>query len=175
MDTFKEYMVTRYQDGKDKLKIFALIFLCTLLLFLSIFFIEILAPVLGFVIFGILAAFYGVYYYASIKRVEYEYIFTNGDLDIDKIMGQRKRKRLATIDVSTLLQFGKITDEKRTEILSSEHTVIDASDNLGTDEDYYLECKHKNYGMLYVIFTPSDEFAEELKPFFPRELRGKEF
>lgn len=174
MDTFKEYMITRYQDTKDKVKIFALIFLCTLLLFLVILFMDVLAPVLGFAIFAVLAAFYGAYYYASMKKVEYEYIFTNGDLDIDKIMGQRKRKRLATIDVSTLLQFGKITDEKRAEILSSEHTVIDASDNLGTDEDYYLECKHKNYGMLYVIFTPSDDFAEELKPFFPRELRSKE-
>lgn len=175
MDTFKEYMVVRYQDTKDKLKIFGLIFLCTLLLILSVLFMQALAPVIGFVLFAIMAAFYGTYYYAAMKRIEYEYIFTNGDLDIDKIMGQRKRKRLATIDVSTLLQFGKITDEKRAEILASDHTVIDASDNLCTDDDYYLECKHKNFGMCYLIFTPSDEFAQELRPFFPRELKNKEY
>lgn len=171
MDSFKEYMVTRYQDTKDKVKVFALLFLCSFALVVSFIFMQELAPIIGFVLFAIVGGFYGCYYYASMKRVEYEYIFTNGDLDIDKIMGQRKRKRLATIDVPSILQFGKISDEKRAEILSSEHTVIDATDNLCSDEDYYLECKHKNYGMCYLLFTPSDEFVEEIRPFFPRELR----
>lgn len=171
MDTFKEYMVTRYQDAKDKLKIFGLIFLCTLALVLSVLFMRVIAPFIGFVLFAIMAGFYGTYYYAAMKRVEYEYIFTNGDLDIDKIMGQRKRKRLATIDIPSIMDFGKISDQKRAEIFASEHTVIDATDNLCSDGDYYLECKHKNLGLCYLVFTPSDEFAEELKPFFPRELR----
>lgn len=171
MDAFKEYMITRYQDRKDKLKIFSLVFLCCLALFTSILFMDVIREVRGFVVFAILAGFYGCFYYASLKRIEYEYIFTNGDMDVDKIMGQRKRKRLVTIDITAIAQFGKITDEKRSEILSSEYTVIDASDNLGTDDDYYLQCKHKSLGMCYLIFTPSEEFVEELKPFFPRALK----
>lgn len=165
-------MITRYQDGKDKLQVFGLVFLCCLALAASFLFVGYIADVLGFVIFAIAAGFYGCYIFASMKRIEYEYIFTNGDMDVDKIMGQRKRKRLATIDISTLTQFGRITDEKRAEILSSDNTVIDASDNLQTDNDYYLQCKHKNFGMCYLIFTPSDEFVEELKPYFPRALKN---
>ena len=133
MDIFKEYMVTRRQDGKDRLKVFGLVFLCSLALTASLVFINYIAEFMGFVIFGILAGFYGCYIYALYRRIEYEYIFTNGDLDIDKIMGQRKRKRLATIDMATLTQFG----------------------------------------MCYLIFTPSEEFVEELKPYFPRELKGR--
>ena len=171
MDTFKEYMITRRQDSKDKLQVFALVFLCCLALAASFLFVQLIADILGFVMFAIIAGFYGCFYFASLKRVEYEYIFTNGDLDIDKIMGQKKRKRLATIDMATLTQFGKITDEKRREILSSDNTVIDASDNMHTDDDYYLQCKHKNLGMCYLIFTPSDEFADELRPYFPRALK----
>ena len=171
MDIYKEYLVNRTQDAKDKIKLFLLIFLCCLLLVIAVLFMDVLAGLLGFVIFAIGGAFYGVYYYAMMHRIEYEYIFTNGDLDFDKIMGQRKRKRLATVDFATLTQFGKLDDSKRSEIFSSDRTVIDASDNLQSDSDYYLECKHKNYGMCYVVFTPSDEFVEEFKPFFPRELK----
>ncbi len=173
MDIFKEYMVTRRQDGKDRLKVFGLVFLCCLALTASLVFINYIAEFMGFVIFGILAGFYGCYIYALYRRIEYEYIFTNGDLDIDKIMGQRKRKRLATIDMATLTQFGKLDEQKRAEILSSDRTVIDGSDNMQSDNDYYLECKHKSLGMCYLIFTPSEEFVEELKPYFPRELKGR--
>lgn len=172
MDAIKEYMITRYQDMKDKLKIFGLVFLCCLALAAAFFFLPVIGEFLGFIIFGVGFGFYGCYYYASMKRIEYEYIFINGDMDIDKIMGRRKRKRLATIEMSTLTQFGRLTPEKRDEIFSSQNTVIDASDNLRSDSDYYLECRHKTYGMCYLIFTPSDEYVEEMKPFFPRELRG---
>ncbi len=172
MDSIKEYMITRYQDGKDKLKIFGLIFLCCFVTALAVIFMGYIASFMGFVIFAIGFAFYGCYYYATMKRIEYEYIFVNGDMDIDKIMGKRKRKRLATISMQTLTQFGRMTDEKRAEILSSDATVIDASNNLKTNDDYFLQCKHKTLGVCWLVFTPNEEFVEEMKPFFPRELRS---
>lgn len=174
MDIFKEYMVTRRQDGKDRLKVFGLVFLCCLALTASLVFINYIAEFMGFVIFGILAGFYGCYIYALYRRIEYEYIFTNGDLDIDKIMGQRKRKRLITVDITGIMQFGKVTEQKRAEIFSSDCTVVDATDNMQSDEDYYLQCKHKTLGLCYVVFTPSEQFVEELKPYFPRELKNKQ-
>ena len=174
MDTFKEYMVTRRQDGKDRFQIFGLTFLCCFALMLAITFFQVIAPFVGFVIFGLMAAFYGVYIFAAYKEIEYEYIFTNGDMDVDKIMGQRKRRRLITVDITGIMQFGKVTEQKRAEIFSSDCTVVDATDNMQSDEDYYLQCKHKTLGLCYVVFTPSEQFVEELKPYFPRELKNKQ-
>ena len=37
---------------------------------------------------------YGIYYFASQLNLEYEYIFTNGDFDVDKIISKRSRKRV---------------------------------------------------------------------------------
>ena len=37
--------------------------------------------------------------------VEYEYIVTNNELDIDKIVGKRKRTRLITVDLSKSIDF----------------------------------------------------------------------
>lgn len=38
-------------------------------------------------------------------NIEYEYILTNNDLDIDKVIGKRKRKRMISLDVSTAEAF----------------------------------------------------------------------
>src|SRR5699024_2666160 len=34
--------------------------------------------------------------------LEYEYLYVNGDLDIDKIMGKQKRKRIFSMNISEL-------------------------------------------------------------------------
>ena len=39
-----------------------------------------------------LAVWFGVYFLISIQKVEYEYIFTSGDLDIDQITGNYKER-----------------------------------------------------------------------------------
>lgn len=38
--------------------------------------------------------------------VEYEYIVTNGEMDIDKIIAKRRRKRLITVNARTFERFG---------------------------------------------------------------------
>ena len=52
--------------------------------------------------------FYGGYYLMTGIDTEYEYILTNGDLDIDKITGKRKRKRLLSTKIGHFTAFGKL-------------------------------------------------------------------
>lgn len=40
---------------------------------------------------------YGGYILITNMSVEYEYIVTNGEMDIDKIIAKRRRKRLITV------------------------------------------------------------------------------
>ena len=42
---------------------------------------------------------FGVYYLNSQLRKEYEYIFTNGELDIDCVINRNKRKRMFSQDL----------------------------------------------------------------------------
>ncbi|HEX3030256.1 MAG TPA: hypothetical protein VHT34_13385, partial [Clostridia bacterium] len=39
-------------------------------------------------------AIYVAYYLATSKNIEYEYIYTNGELDIDRIIAQKRRRRM---------------------------------------------------------------------------------
>ena len=83
--------------------------------------------------------------------VEYEYIVTNDDLDIDKIIGKRKRKRMVTISLRSVQEIAAYTGEK--EINSD--IVVMAHDETGIDM-YYLTADTKKHGKLTIIFNPDN-------------------
>ena len=100
--------------------------------------------------------------------VEYEYILTLGELDIDKIVAQRSRKRLATLKLATVLEFGEVTNSLNT---SSCQTVINASANNPEITDYYLKLNHSSLGSTILIFSPTEEMLQFVKESLPRNLR----
>lgn len=57
-------------------------------------------------------AIYGAYWLISGMSIEYEYILTNGEIDVDKIIAQRKRKRLVTVSAKTFEAFGPYKPEE---------------------------------------------------------------
>ena len=88
MDTFFEQIVTIRKTAKTWLALFgitlaALILACLAFLFLGSFGLLIVA-----------AIFYGAYRLYMFFFIEYEYIITNGSMDIDKIIAKNSRKRL---------------------------------------------------------------------------------
>lgn len=170
MDIYKEQLVKKATTSKEQAKktviliggIFtgAAIMMIVLAYFTSALFLGLVAAV------GVV---YGAFYFVKDMQTEYEYLFTNGDLDIDKIMGQRKRKRLTTVKIASVTDFGKLTDDC---VLDGDKTVIDASS--GYDEDHwYLEFAHREYGASYLYFTPNDELLQLIKDSLPRTVKAK--
>lgn len=108
MDTYSEQLVTRASTGADKAKKILIsvgsILIATLLMWLSIVF---AAYTLILLVFGVLGL--GVYLVSNMD-VEYEYIITNDEMDIDKIIGRRKRKRLITIDLRSAEDFAPLPE-----------------------------------------------------------------
>ena len=51
---------------------------------------------------GIVLGFVGYYLLLPQLDVEYEYLYVGGDIDIDKIMSKRKRKKVASYDKDNL-------------------------------------------------------------------------
>lgn len=168
MDIFTEQLVTKPANSKDTtLKILigaAAALICAICVYLMLF---------GWAILLVVAcgAVYGAYYLISGLNVEYEYIVTNGEMDIDKIMGKRKRKRLITVKASAFERFGKLIDAPETE---SGTTIIMANGINSSDEpteEYYAELNHSAYGNVRIIFTPEQKVIDSLKPFFKGELK----
>lgn len=102
------------------------------------------------------------------RYVEYEYTFTNGELDIDKIIAQKKRKELLTVEVRNFSDFGKYSDDMEE---TEDMTVVYATDNIISNE-YYADFEHKEYGRTRLIFVPDERMLENIKKFLPAKLRN---
>lgn len=125
----------------------------------------------GFVIALLLAAgaFYGGYYLISGLDSEYEYIVTNGEMDVDKIIAKRKRKRLITAKASTFERFGKLSDAPEVE---NGVTIVQAEGICDEPtENYYADFTHSSMGSVRLIFSPEEKVIEGIKPFLPRPVR----
>lgn len=166
MDIFVEQIVKKEATGKT-FALKALIGLgaaaiCAISVFLML---------MGFAIalFIALGALYGAYYLMTNLDIEYEYIVTNGEIDIDKIIAQRNRKRLLSVKASVFERFGKLSDAPA---VGSGVTVINAEGTSANAADsYYADFPHSAYGNVRLIFNPEEKVIEALKPYFSRLLR----
>jgi hypothetical protein len=164
MDTYAEQLVARQKTKTDMLKMAGIsvgaLLIASLLMFLSIAF-----GIMTLVVPAVLVLFGGVWLMGN-QSVEYEYILTNGEMDIDKIIGKRKRKRMITVNVSGAEEFAAYPSEQEV----SADVTVHASNGLEQDA-YYLVVKHSDYGRVKVIFNPNEHMREAITQELPNALR----
>ena len=162
MENFKGQLVTKGKDPSDTKKRLLVtaagVVVASAVVFLSMNFLNNI--LVGLVLAAVIL--WGTYYILSGFYTEYEYIFTNGEMDIDKIMGQRKRKRLITAEIKSATAFGKAVDAP-----DSNRTVVDVSDRSG-DDNYFMDFRHKDLGETRLIFSPNEDMLELIKRYIPR-------
>ena len=150
MDRFSEQLIEKYPDGKDKLKR-ALIMIGEIVLLGLLAFISLAIPTV--IIVCILAAIGSLFllkFLIECTMYEYEYIVTNDDLDIDKIVGRRSRKRLITVSLRTVREMGRYSGEE----LKTDVTVV-AHDGTG-EGIWYLIADTDKYGAVALLFNPDE-------------------
>ena len=166
MDNYSEQLVPRVSTGADKAKKIAIsvaaILLASMLMWLAIVFSFFSLILLVFVVLG------GSVWIISNMDVEYEYIVTNDELDIDKIIGRRKRKRMITLDLRSAEDFGTypITDEPNVD------ATVHATTGYEKDAHYML-FQHGSYGKVMLIFNPNEKTREAIMQEIPNQLRIK--
>lgn len=111
------------------------------------------------------AAIYGVYILITHFNVEYEYILTNGDLDVDKIVAKRKRKRMLSFSTK---EFEIVAPYKSGQNYAN---VLD----LGTRnyENAYYAVFSKDGQRKTLIFNPPQKMIEAMKTYSPRTVHLK--
>lgn len=169
MDVFKEYIVKReLSQGEKTSKIFTIAAAVALAAFFILLTFNTTLTLFGFVFAG-LSIFIG-YQLITKLFVEYEYILTNADLDIDKIVNQAKRNRLCTIDLHKVSEYGVVNGDFA---VGEDETLVKAGANNPELTDYYLRFTHREFGKGVLVFTPSTEMTQLMKPFFPRNAVSK--
>lgn len=110
----------------------------------------------------------GAYFVHLNTNIEYEYLYLDKELSVDKIMAQTKRKRVATFEV------------ERMEILApiKSYRLDNYRKRTGKETDYSVkreEQPDKRYLMYYdgsqkVILSPSEELVKAIRNVAPRKV-----
>ncbi len=166
MDIYSEQLVVKKRTGGDIAKI-VLTLLGSMLVGAAVIYFSLMSGFLVLVIGGMLIIGFGAWLAAGFG-IEYEYIITNNEMDIDKILGKRKRKRMITVDLSKSSEFGSMpeADEKDADV-----TVYAST---GMEEDArVLICEHSDYGTVKIIFNPNENTRKAMEQGLPAALRRK--
>lgn len=172
MDNFAEQLVKKNETASEKTKrtLITVLGIAGTLIFVALGILTIGNPLLSLLAFLLaVAAGYGTFTVVQSSYVEYEYAFTNGELDIDKIIAKKKRKSLISIEVNKFKAFGRYSEDIDE---PDNMTVVISSDNIASHE-YYADFQHEDYGLTRLVFAPDERMLDNIKKFLPANVRSK--
>jgi len=136
-DIFKEQIIKRKSNSKDTLKRVGLVLAVIVIIFVTFSLIPGFAPVLT-IVAGI-----GAWYLMSYLKVEYEYAFTDGELDIDAIYNRSRRKRVFSARVSDFETMAHVEDKMRAGDFQGAVQTLDYSSGVVGDDTYAFMINYK--------------------------------
>ncbi len=114
----------------------------------------------------LLAIFGLVYLWKRLSMVEFEYIYYNGEMDIDKIMGMQSRKRVLSVSAK---EMELLAPTGSPELRPYEKCkVYDCSSNTGK-KTYEIVAEVKNQNAR-IIFEPNDTILQGMRMYAPRKV-----
>lgn len=161
-DFYTEQLIKRQATGKDRLTKILLIVLTVLSVWIVFVF-----P-FGIILLVVLIAL-DVFLFQRLD-VEYEYLFVNGDLDIDKIMHKARRKRVCSVNVNDMeilapVNSGDARQYQRAK--TQDYTSASGSENV-----YALVVKDQGV-LKKILFEPNDAIVEGFFLLAPRKVVRK--
>lgn len=167
MDTFMEKLVTRKKTMTDYLIITATV-IGSLLLIFVVLSIPILMRMGLSLLLAAGAAYLG-YWVITSRNIEYEYIVTNGELDIDIIISKRKRKRIFSASCKDFDIVSPVKSSRFDQSVQSIKNRIDASSSIDSPDAYFITLNYNGERTL-VIFEPTEKMLNNFRLFIPRKV-----
>ena len=161
-DFYTEQLVKKQSGAKEMAIRAGLIVLTVIAVFIVLMFpLGIILPILAVVL--------DVFMFRRLN-VEYEYMFVNGDLDVDKIMGRAKRKRMFSMNVSEMELLAPSDAPELRQYQNAK--TLDFSSGTGQAKLYTLVVA--DHGELKkVVFEPNETIIEGFFVLAPRKVIRK--
>ena len=169
MDTFFEQIISIKKNGKSVACLVAIWLLALLLCFVLFMFSGYIGSIFILLIAGIL---YGTFKLSGLLNIEYEYIITNGTMDVDKITNKSNRKRILSFELSGVTRLEKYTPNCLNSINAKD--VVFACDS--SDSNAYLMVAEKqNAKTSYLVFSPNEKIKSAIVKFVPKFISNSAF
>lgn len=169
MDTFFEQLVSIKKTAKTYLALFGI----TIAALILCFALMVLSKFIGAFAFLLIAGvFYGAYRLYMFFFIEYEYIITNGTMDVDKIIAKSSRKREMSFELSNVVRLEKYNINARP-VGNFKKTVIACNeDDSGA---YFMVTSEEGSGTKLLIFTPDERIKSAIVKFVPKHIGNSAF
>ena len=154
-DVFKEQLVKKNPATQDKLMKAAIIIGIILVFVISMNLVPMFAPVIS------VAVGFGGYILIGRLKKEYEYSFTNGELDIDVIYNRSSRKRVFNGQVRNFELMAHIDDDRHQNSFSSVNETKDYSTGIPSERSYAFIANYDNKRQK-IIIEPNNEMMEAI-------------
>jgi len=165
-DVFIEKIVRRKKTAKDFALTGLIIFAIPIIIFATGFLGEFAVTVAPIAIAG---SVYLAYRLISGMNTEFEYIATNEDLTIDKIIARRRRKRLYNGSCKSFTILAPVSDRSFQANKTDRVKVLDYSSGVENPNRWFLVTK-KDDQQVMIIFEPDDRFIQSFRRYNPRAL-----
>ena len=164
MDTYCEQIVKTKKGAKYYFGVVGIWLAAVILAYLGLVFLGIIAPIL------IVTVGYGAYYLCGFLSVEYEYIITNGTMDIDVIYAKRSRKRLSSFELSTVESIEKYKGEAIDKNRFKKSVV-----SYGAGNDAYKMIMSSDSGLILAVISPDERTRQEIVKWVPKFVGNTAF
>lgn len=162
-DIFNEQIVKKERTAADTVKSLAIL---SISIFVSIL-LTVFIPYIG-IMLAVLVIWLGLTLVGRLKK-EFEYAFTNGDLDIDVIFNKAKRKRIISIDSKRILGFQNI--KSLHQLPKEAQKVVDCSSGLESANLYALTYDVDHKKTIFLI-EPNEQILKGIYAYAPKSVTG---
>ena len=174
MQNYYEKIVRRVWRAADYVRV-ALIIAGTLILvaaaiisagILARYGLSMLVPIIS------VGAVVGAWYLVGTMRIEYEYNYFGGEIDLDVITAKSRRRRVATVNVRDFEAFGKYSElGKSRQQLKNDYDKRWFMCSAPEDPDCYYAVLRHEHKLTLLVFEPSEEMLAEMRAVAPRLFR----
>lgn len=162
-DLYCECLVKKETTAKDTIIKYGLKALVIVLALLGLF---------GNILFLLAAVVCGVAAYFVIPKtdLEYEYLFVNGEMDIDMVMAKSKRKKVKSINMAEVDLIAPMKSHRMDYYNGNQKMkVLDYSSG-NPDHKRFAVITRDNDGTLKVIIEPDETMAKAIKNSAPSKV-----
>ena len=167
-DTFVEEAVKVKESAADKAKKSSLAAVTMLFLMATIVINSSFTVVLAIltIVFGILTILMFGY-----KNIEFEYDYTNGSLEIAKIINNEKRKKVVSIESSEIKMVAAVGTNESLKFDHVKLKTYDCSTHVDEDKVYILVAHSEVKGDDFkVLFNPTDKLLTAMEKYNKRDI-----
>ena len=170
MDSFCEQLVKIKKTGLYYALTGLIWVVAFLITYITVFISLRISSLIGFFILII----FGIYYLAvkltKMLNIEFEYIIVNHDMDIDKITAKSSRKRVLSINLLEIQEYGNYNDEAVKRLSRKNFDKKFICCNL-SDSCSYFVYKHPKKGLLLIVTEMNDKLIGEAEKSIPRSAK----